>query len=1020
MSAFSPFREDLEQLGPFETLAPDSASETWEAEPESEDSAWESEVGGASRLSGPAIGPMHGQPLTRELRRGVAADAKLSPLAITLRGLRRAPYLQRATIAAIVVHNTSRGPANRSKKGGYRHPAVHYALNYYIDGDGGFPHYVIDFNGTIYATCDERRIAHHAGWVHPGGAKFFKLRWTAPRWWSRVWSPQGAVTPLNLLPKGARSPNHRTIGVELLILPDLSYTPEQYRALARLVVDIQRRNADVHIPSAPSRGLLGHEDFAPVTGKGGRADPKGGWDPGAHREKPYFDWQRVWVEIQAVAPGFGATGARELELELGPFEAHVPDSDEAWEADPEWEFAEQDPEAVDETRDEDTQTFDPEAVDESWEVEDEAPLVRTTPYPASALRWPGATDAQRAFMRAVYELMVKRAQAPRKTRSRDWIPGRSFIGDLPKKALDQIERGHWARKDAAAKARELLAAARADLAADGLADRVKIGILSAYRSAAQQWYIWQGLNPDGSRKPGKGFPHYYAQTAAQRRRLGDEHGPRAVELQARYMGKYIAAPGFSDHNNGIAIDFGTGAVGKRGLGKIADSRIHKNAWFHDWLLKNAARFDFIPLPSEPWHWEYQPSTARSRELEEQGWAFETEPLSEAPWSESDPELEDEIDFESEREDEDELAFEDELEDGGELEFEQAVGGVRPGLLDVDRVALLARHRGSGPALRLRWNAMPSAVQEIDVIVHLHGYGGRKMTVAGFERSSGLDLGPVDGVAWAGRSRPTLTVLPRGHMTGRRARRARPGKPPPDFFAYTFPGLLHRAGLPKLVAFALERFAAQTGASAPPRIGRLILTAHSGGGAALLRNLEHHADKVDEVHAFDALYQDAGALARWAKSRMKRDRSQGATPGGAMRVFYGRSTRRHSEVLLEAIRRDIGSDPGLRARYRVEASTLGHWQIPRQYGWRVLADAGADVPSIQTTRARSSRELEDWIAESEALEDPTYGEDFQESWHEDEHVHDDEALGDAAMLEEWVAEVEDASHAFAEAPDAEIE
>ena len=261
-------------------------------------------------LSGPEIGPVHtGTPPGADLRKGVPADAKLSPLAITLRGLRRAPHRQPATIAAIVVHTTSRGPADRARKGGYNQPAIHYALNYYVSGNGGFPHYVVDFNGTIYATCDERLVAHHAGWVHQGGAKHFTGGWTAPQWWSRVWTPLGVNSPLQLLAKGARSPNQRTIGIELLMLPDLTYTAEQYRALARLVVDIQARNSDVQIASAPSRTLLGHEDFAPVTGAGGRANADGGWDPGAHRAAPWFSWQRLWTEIQAVKPGFGAPAA---------------------------------------------------------------------------------------------------------------------------------------------------------------------------------------------------------------------------------------------------------------------------------------------------------------------------------------------------------------------------------------------------------------------------------------------------------------------------------------------------------------------------------------------------------------------------------------------------------------------------------------------------------------------------------------------------------------------------------------
>jgi hypothetical protein len=269
-------------------------------------------------LTGPFVGPMHDllatTPAGTDLRKSLPEGAVLSPLSITRRGLRKAPTGQPGTIAAIVVHNTSRGPANKSREGGYRRPAIEYALDHYLNGKEGFPHYVVDFNGTIYATCDERLVAWHAGWVHVGGVKLFRSGWTAPDWWSRVWSRHGAATPIDLLPKGARSPNYRTIGIELLLLPDMSYTPQQYKALARLVVDIQQRNPDLQIQQAPSRALLGHEDFAPVTAEGGRADPHGGWDPGAHRDRPFFDWQRLWSEIQALG-GKGTEAPESLEAE---------------------------------------------------------------------------------------------------------------------------------------------------------------------------------------------------------------------------------------------------------------------------------------------------------------------------------------------------------------------------------------------------------------------------------------------------------------------------------------------------------------------------------------------------------------------------------------------------------------------------------------------------------------------------------------------------------------------------------
>ncbi len=256
------------------------------------------------RAAGPSIGPIHSGviPPPDELRKGVPASAMLSPLAITLRGLRKAPYKMKA-VSQIVIHMTSRGPVNRSKKNGYRKPAITYALDHYLNGREGFPHYVVDFNGTIYATCDERYIAYHAGWVHQGGAELFrKSDWRAPVWWKGVWSRFGLKSPIDLLPKGAAGPNARSIGIELLISPKLTYTDQQYRALARLVVDIERRHG-LAIPRAPCPTLLGHEDYAPVLGKGGRSDSRGGWDPGAHRTKPFFSWSKLWSYMR----GSGAT-----------------------------------------------------------------------------------------------------------------------------------------------------------------------------------------------------------------------------------------------------------------------------------------------------------------------------------------------------------------------------------------------------------------------------------------------------------------------------------------------------------------------------------------------------------------------------------------------------------------------------------------------------------------------------------------------------------------------------------------
>lgn len=264
------------------------------------------------RAAGPAIGPIHTgvAPPPAELRKGVPPDAVLSPLAITLRGLRKAKT-RRAKVSQIVVHMTGSGPVSQSKKSGYTKPAIDFALNWYLDGNGGYPHYVIDFNGTIYATCDERFASAHAGWVHAGGkARFQSASWKAPAWWLAVWGRFGFRSPIDLLPKGMAGPNSGSIGIELLITSKPAFTDAQYRALARLVADIAQRHS-IAIPAAPSPTFLGHEDYAPIpTEEKGRANAAGGWDPGAHRANPYFSWSRLWSYLRGSAPAAAPASAR--------------------------------------------------------------------------------------------------------------------------------------------------------------------------------------------------------------------------------------------------------------------------------------------------------------------------------------------------------------------------------------------------------------------------------------------------------------------------------------------------------------------------------------------------------------------------------------------------------------------------------------------------------------------------------------------------------------------------------------
>ncbi|MGO4690710.1 DUF2272 domain-containing protein [Glaciibacter sp. 2TAF33] len=260
-----------------------------------------------------------------------------------------------------------------------------------------------------------------------------------------------------------------------------------------------------------------------------------------------------------------------------------------------------------------------------------------------------------------------------------------------------------------------------------------------------------------------------------------------------------------------------------------------------------------------------------------------------------------------------------------------------GQLVVREHPLLAGHAGTHPDLMLGWNGM-SRPAAIDVVVHLHGFSpsGRAMDLA-------REKAPASGLDLAGRSRPTLTVLPRGNFYGGDSGRG-----------YSFPALVKPGALARLCADALARFTAQTGVSAPA--GRLILTAHSGGGAPLTAILAH--TDPDEVYIFDGLYNSGAAVSTWALGRLTRELAQPSAVPPALRVFYRAGTakrpgtQRNSEAVGGSLCAPLGAasvPDRLRARFRVELTTTKHDDIPGAYGGLLLGDAGADVPG--TTRFR---------------------------------------------------------------------
>ncbi|MHC6591686.1 glucosaminidase domain-containing protein [Arthrobacter sp. C152] len=274
-----------------------------------------------------------------------------------------------------------------------------------------------------------------------------------------------------------------------------------------------------------------------------------------------------------------------------------------------------------------------------------------------------------------------------------------------------------------------------------------------------------------------------------------------------------------------------------------------------------------------------------------------------------------------------------IEAGAPAEAGEAPG-LAAGRLVVDHLPQLRAHRGTSPDLLLKWNAMPAGVQKVDVVVHLHGYSGKrgKMNIVrDKEPASGLDFADPGQPGTPGRTAPTLAVLPRGHYFGGASGSG-----------YSFPELTKPGALQNLVATALAAFNRETGCSASP--GRLILTAHSGGGAPLMAILRH--TDPDEVHSFDALYSDPAALIEWARRRV-------AGGSGALRVVYrpGEPTARNSERVARALK-----TAGAPASFRVESTHVPHNDIPRRFGWRLLSDAASPLPGTTAKEAEDEEDL----------------------------------------------------------------
>ena len=195
--------------------------------------------------------------------------------------------------------------------------------------------------------------------------------------------------------------------------------------------------------------------------------------------------------------------------------------------------------------------------------------------------------------------------------------------------------------------------------------------------------------------------------------------------------------------------------------------------------------------------------------------------------------------------------------------------------------------------------------------------------------SGLDL--------AGRTRPTLAMLPRGNWI--------------RHYYYDFPALL-AGGIDQLIDYGLQQFARAMN-SATIAIDRPILSAHSGGGMPAVDTTAGARRPPDEIYIFDGLYgRDPAAgnplrglevIDGWLRERLQHEPER---PGVLRVIYIEQQTGPFSRAVADLIAPRLAvADPALAGqlsrRYRVELARIQHSQIARYCQPRLLAAADAE-------------------------------------------------------------------------------
>ena len=213
------------------------------------------------------------------------------------------PWRRKLHPFGLCFHTSGRTIVQRAVDQGKR--PIDLALKHYRRT--GAAHFVIDHDGTIYQLLDTEIRGAHVGLPRKWRKRYLSGAWRAImrakglalslELWDKRWP--GLKSPQHMFP--GKTPNGAYLGAEFLPLlkPQADgtwFSDAQYSAGRALWRELSR----VHYWPLPCFELMhaqglgyarapAHEDLTPHS----RWNRRGGWDPGALRRKPRWNWHKV-------------------------------------------------------------------------------------------------------------------------------------------------------------------------------------------------------------------------------------------------------------------------------------------------------------------------------------------------------------------------------------------------------------------------------------------------------------------------------------------------------------------------------------------------------------------------------------------------------------------------------------------------------------------------------------------------------------------------------------------------------